>query len=160
MKHTKYTLISVFAVIFLTLAMFTELPKVPLAVLAVGIAVLALMKTWRQYAIANIAVIGLLITGAVCSSIFVANTDSEEVRTFMATRIERCGNADIVISLLGYVHDYKVPEVLTWRSVPWAALLPAFVLSELKTAFPVLAVGLTGLALVMMRRKKETGVRS
>jgi len=31
--------------------------------------------------------------------------------------------------------------------------------SELKAVFPVLAVGFIGLALVMTRKKKETGVR-
>ena len=36
---------------------------------------------------------------------------------------------------LGYIPDYKAPETMTWRNVPWRALLPAFMLSELKTAF-------------------------
>ena len=57
------------------------------------------------------------------------------VRSFMAAQIERCGNTDTVISLLGYIRDYKAPDVLTWRNVPWPALLPAFMMSELKTAF-------------------------
>jgi flagellar biosynthetic protein FliP len=57
------------------------------------------------------------------------------IRTFMAAQIERCGNQDTVLAFLGYIHDYKAPEVLTWRNIPWAALLPAFMLSELKTAF-------------------------
>ena len=59
------------------------------------------------------------------------------IRTFMAAQIERTGNTDTVIALLGYIHDYKAPEVLTWRNVPWAALLPGFMLSELKTAFAI-----------------------
>ena len=105
--------------------------------------------------ISLLAITGLLIAGIICSCIVVVTAKPEESRIFMATRIEHCGNTDIVISLLGYVRDYKVPDVLTWRSVPWSALVPAFVLSELKTAFPVLAVGLIGLALVSTRRKKE-----
>jgi flagellar biosynthetic protein FliP len=57
------------------------------------------------------------------------------VRQFMASQIERCGNTDIVLELLRYVNDYKAPEYLTWRNVPWRALLPGFMISELKTAF-------------------------
>ena len=57
------------------------------------------------------------------------------IRTFMAAQIERCGNTDTVLSFLGYIHEYKAPEHLTWRNVPWPALLPGFMLSELKTAF-------------------------
>jgi len=59
------------------------------------------------------------------------------IRSFMAAQIERCGNTDTVIALLGYVPDYKAPEVLTWRNIPWAALLPAFMMSELKMAFTI-----------------------
>jgi flagellar biosynthetic protein FliP len=58
------------------------------------------------------------------------------IRTFMAAQIDRCGNTDSVVSLLGYVHGYKAPpEGPNWRTMPWAALLPGFMLSELKTAF-------------------------
>jgi flagellar biosynthetic protein FliP len=57
------------------------------------------------------------------------------VRQFMAAQIERCGNTDVVLELLRYVKDYKAPEQLTWRNVPWRALLPGFMLSELKTSF-------------------------
>ena len=63
------------------------------------------------------------------------NRAEKPIRTFMAAQIERTGNTDTVISLLGYVPDYKAPEVMTWRNIPWSALLPAFMLSELKTAF-------------------------
>ena len=64
------------------------------------------------------------------------NRAEKPIRTFMAAQIERCGNNDTVISLLGYIHDYKEPPGgPTWGNVPWAALLPGFMLSELKTAF-------------------------
>jgi flagellar biosynthetic protein FliP len=64
------------------------------------------------------------------------NRAEKPIRTFMIAQIERCGNQDTVISLLGYIHDYKAPpEGPTWGNVPWAALLPGFMLSELKTAF-------------------------
>jgi flagellar biosynthetic protein FliP len=63
------------------------------------------------------------------------NRAEKPIRQFMAAQIERCGNNDTVISLLGYIHEYKAPQLMTWRNVPWAALLPGFMLSELKTAF-------------------------
>ena len=60
------------------------------------------------------------------------------VRTFMAAQIERTGNSDTVTALLGYIHGYEPPAGgITWRNVPWAALLPGFMLSELKTAFAI-----------------------
>jgi hypothetical protein len=86
---------------------------------------------------------GLLIVfclGSVCYGVFffAAITYPEEVRGFMATRIENCGNTDIVISFLGHIDEYAVPEVLTWRNVPWKALLPAFMLSELKNSMLII----------------------
>ena len=57
------------------------------------------------------------------------------IRRFMAERIERYGCRDTVIAFLEHSHDYKAPEVLTWRNVPWSALLPGFALSELKATF-------------------------
>jgi flagellar biosynthetic protein FliP len=66
------------------------------------------------------------------------NRAEKPIRTFMTAQITRCGNEETVISLLGYIHDYKEPpEGPTWGNVPWAALLPGFMLSELKTAFTI-----------------------
>ena len=67
------------------------------------------------------------------------NRAEKPIRAFMAAQIERCGNQDSVISFLGYIHGYKEqePENITWGNVPWAALLPGFMLSELKTAFAI-----------------------
>ena len=63
------------------------------------------------------------------------NKAEKPIRAFMAAQIERCGNTDTVLTFLGYIHDYKAPQTITWRNIPWAALLPGFMLSELKTAF-------------------------
>jgi len=64
------------------------------------------------------------------------NKGEKPIRKFMAAQIDRCGNQDTVIQLLGYIHGYKEPPGgPTWGNVPWAALLPGFMLSELKTAF-------------------------
>ena len=59
------------------------------------------------------------------------------IRRFMAEQITRCNNTDDVLAFLKYIPDYKAPENLTWRNVPWRALLPAFMLNELKTAFMI-----------------------
>ena len=60
------------------------------------------------------------------------------IRSFMSAQIMRCGNEDTVIALLGYIHEYKPPPGgPTWKTIPWAALLPGFMLSELKTAFAI-----------------------
>lgn len=55
------------------------------------------------------------------------------VRRFMSDQIERCGNSDDIWLFLGYAGDGPAPQ--SYDEVPLAALLPAFVLSELKTAF-------------------------
>lgn len=55
------------------------------------------------------------------------------MRRFMSMQIERCGNSDDVWLFL----DYAAPETrpTTYDDVPLTALLPAFMLSELKTSF-------------------------
>jgi flagellar biosynthesis protein FliP len=55
------------------------------------------------------------------------------VRRFMSDQIERTGNSDDIWLFLQYVPDAVTPE--SYDDVPLAALLPAFMLSELKTAF-------------------------
>jgi len=57
------------------------------------------------------------------------------IRRFMAEQIVNCGNTEDIFVFLPYVRDFEMPEELTWNQVPWRALLPAFMLSELKTAF-------------------------
>jgi flagellar biosynthetic protein FliP len=55
------------------------------------------------------------------------------VRRFMSMQIERTGNSDDVHLFLSYLPDQPAPE--SYDDVPLQALLPAFMLSELKTAF-------------------------
>jgi flagellar biosynthetic protein FliP len=55
------------------------------------------------------------------------------IRLFMSRQIERTGNSDDVWLFLQYVPGAPEPE--RYEDVPLAALLPAFMLSELKTAF-------------------------
>ncbi|MBN1396008.1 MAG: flagellar type III secretion system pore protein FliP [Pirellulales bacterium] len=55
------------------------------------------------------------------------------VRRFMSMQIERTGNTEDVWLFLKYVPNQSTPT--SYDDVPLQALLPAFMLSELKTAF-------------------------
>ncbi|MCC6125566.1 MAG: flagellar type III secretion system pore protein FliP [Pirellulales bacterium] len=55
------------------------------------------------------------------------------VRRFMSQQIEHAKNTEDVYLFLGYLPDQPAPE--SYEDVPLVALLPAFVLSELKIAF-------------------------
>ena len=55
------------------------------------------------------------------------------VRQFMSDQIERTGNSDDVWLFLDYMPDAPTPQ--SYDDVPIQALLPAFMLSELKTSF-------------------------
>ena len=55
------------------------------------------------------------------------------VRRFMSMQIERTGNSDDVWLFMDYLPDDPAPT--SYDEVPLLALLPAFMLSELKTAF-------------------------
>ena len=55
------------------------------------------------------------------------------VRRFMSTQIERTGNSDDVWLFLEHMPGKTMPQ--SYDDVPLQALLPAFMLSELKTSF-------------------------
>jgi flagellar biosynthetic protein FliP len=58
----------------------------------------------------------------------------QPIRDFMSAQIERCDNADDVWLFYKYLpEDTPTPE--SYEDVPLTVLLPAFMLSELKTAF-------------------------
>lgn len=57
----------------------------------------------------------------------------EPVRRFMSQQIERTGNNDDVWLFMEYMPAAPTPE--SYEDVPLSALVPAFMLSELKTAF-------------------------
>ncbi len=54
------------------------------------------------------------------------------VRGFMTRQIEASGNEADVDLFMGFA---KLPPATTWNEVPTMSLIPAFILSELKTAF-------------------------
>ena len=58
---------------------------------------------------------------------------SAPIRNFMSRQIERTGNSDDIWLFLQYADPESQPT--TYEEVPIAALLPAFMLSELKTSF-------------------------
>ena len=55
------------------------------------------------------------------------------IRRFMSLQIERTGNSDDIWLFIEYMPDAKEPE--SYDEVPLQVLLPAFLMSELKTAF-------------------------
>lgn len=55
------------------------------------------------------------------------------IRRFMCMQIDKTGNYDDIYLFMRYIKD--VPPPKTMKDVPWRALLPAFMLSELKTSF-------------------------
>lgn len=57
----------------------------------------------------------------------------QPIRRFMSLQIERCDNAEDVWLLLRYTNPDHEPK--TYEEVPLHVLIPAFMLSELKTAF-------------------------
>ncbi len=57
------------------------------------------------------------------------------VRRFMSLQIERTGNSDDVRLFLDYLPGAAAKGYQYYEDVPLAALLPAFMLSELKTSF-------------------------
>jgi flagellar biosynthetic protein FliP len=59
---------------------------------------------------------------------------AEPIRRFMSLQIERTGNSDDVHLFLRYLPDQSDPPT-SYDEVPLQVLLPAFMLSELKTAF-------------------------
>ena len=59
------------------------------------------------------------------------------IRRFMSLQIERCGNGEDVYLFVNYLPEESAPPggYEHYEDVPLQALLPAFMLSELKTAF-------------------------
>ncbi len=57
----------------------------------------------------------------------------QPIRRFMSLQIERCNNSEDVWLFLRYAQLDEEPE--TYEDVPLQVLIPAFMLSELKTAF-------------------------
>ncbi|HEY1067433.1 MAG TPA: flagellar biosynthetic protein FliP, partial [Pirellulales bacterium] len=61
------------------------------------------------------------------------NRGIQPIRRFMSLQIERTGNQEDVWMFVRRLPNAREPQ--TYDDVPLAALVPAFILSELKTAF-------------------------
>ncbi|MBI2823487.1 MAG: flagellar type III secretion system pore protein FliP [Planctomycetia bacterium] len=57
------------------------------------------------------------------------------IRRFMSMQIEKTGNAEDIWLFVNHLPDSQSKDYQYYDDVPLAALLPAFMLSELKTAF-------------------------
>ncbi len=57
------------------------------------------------------------------------------IRSFLCQQIERAGNTDSIWLFMQYIPGAEEPKY--YEDIPWRALLPAFVISELKTAFVI-----------------------
>ena len=55
------------------------------------------------------------------------------IRHFMVTQIVNTGNTDDIWLFMQYIPDVAEPQ--DYNEVPWRALLPAYMISELKTSF-------------------------
>ncbi len=86
---------------------------------------------WKPYATAN--------NGQSVSVDVVANKTLAPIRRFMSRQIEASGNSDGVWMLLDLQRQHAkqtgLPEPSSYDDVPLTVLLPAFLLSELKTGF-------------------------
>lgn len=63
------------------------------------------------------------------------NKGEYPIRVFMCSQIDRTANQDDIFLFMRYVKDAPPLDEMTMRDIPWRALLPAYMLSELKTAF-------------------------
>jgi flagellar biosynthesis protein FliP len=62
---------------------------------------------------------------------------AKPIRQFMSMQIEHAGNSDDVHLFLEYIHRDSSTPPASYDDVPLSALLPAFMLSELKVAFSI-----------------------
>lgn len=74
--------------------------------------------------------------GAIDADTFM-NAVIQPMRDYMSTQIELTKNADDVYLFAEYAGDIAVEEIETYDDVPLSVLLPAYVLSELRTAFMI-----------------------
>jgi flagellar biosynthetic protein FliP len=104
-------------------------PNQVLISLAMFITLLVMSPVWTQ--VYNKAIVPY--THKQCTMEEAWTAGSRPIRQFMSAQIERTGNGKDILLFLKYVPD--APKVTRYEDVPITALLPAFMLSELKTAF-------------------------
>ena len=108
-------------------------PSQILVGLALFMTLLVMAPTWQKL---NADAVSPYLDGRLSQTEALAAAGGH-LRTFMFDQIEASGNQEDVYMLYEYAAQREVPETeeLTRSRVPMTALLPAFLLSELKTAF-------------------------
>lgn len=104
-------------------------PTQVITALALFLTLLIMMPVWRQ--VYHEAIVPYSQQQITLEEAWEAGI--QPVRRFMALQIERTNNNEDVWLFLSYLPDQPEPE--TYDDVPLQALVPAFMLSELKTAF-------------------------
>ncbi len=104
-------------------------PSQVITSLALFLTLLVMTPVWKQVYDRGIAP----YTGGQIGLEEAFHEGAEPVRRFMIMQIERTGNSDDIWLFCRYLPDQ--PEPTCYEDVPLPALLPAFMLSELKTSF-------------------------
>ena len=107
-------------------------PTQVLTSLALFMTILVMAPVWKEVYDDAIAPYSDPTTGMTLQEAWQAGT--APIKRFMARQIDAAGNAEDVYLFFRYLpEDTPVPE--TYEEVPLRALVPAYMLSELKTAF-------------------------
>ncbi len=103
--------------------------------LSVLLTALVMAPTWKDI---NEAALQPYLDGRIAQAQALEQT-GQSLRGFMIRQIERMGNEDDVFMFWEYQRGKPIEqgEQATWNQVPTLAMVPAFVLSELKTAFVI-----------------------
>jgi len=113
--------------------------QLPPGQVLVGLALLmtamVMMPTWRDI---NSTALQPYLNGQISQPEALEQT-GQALRGFMIRQIERMGNEEDVYMFWEYQRGSAIEadEQVSWSQVPTLALAPAFVLSELKTAFVI-----------------------
>jgi flagellar biosynthesis protein FliP len=104
-------------------------PNQVIIALSLFISLLIMAPTWKE--VYNDAIVPYTQKQITLNQAWTAG--ATPIRRFMGKQIERTGNRDDVWLMMRYVPGSVTPK--SYEEVPLEALLPAFMLSELKTAF-------------------------
>ncbi len=110
-------------------------PSQVLVGLSLLLTALVMAPTWKNI---NETALQPYLAGQV-TQIEALEKAGESLRGFMIRQIERMGNEEDVYMFWEYqrAKPIELNEQVTWSQVPTVAMVPAFVLSELKTAFVI-----------------------
>ena len=127
-----------FVRISVVLAMLRQafgMPQIPpnqvLTTLSIFLTLAIMLPVWTQtYRLAVVPYSESTISGGEA-----IERGTRPIRDFMIRQIDRSGNAEDIHLFLDRMPREKASQITTYEEVPISVLLPAFLLSELKTAF-------------------------